>query len=296
MAEQNPTTGVIDPATGQPTPHSGPSGGPAGAAAGTQARDVATRGTAGTESSGPGAAKDHISSGTGDAQAKASDAADAAKDKASDAADAAKEKASDAADQAQAKAQDAAGQAKEQIHAQLDQRSTQAGERATATAGDLRSISDHLREQGNDAPAKLADNAALQIEKAGSYLQRTNGQSLLGDVEDFARRNPWAAALGGLAIGFAASRALKASSAERSLPSGGGGPSRASLPAPPAPAPSPAPPTPTSPAASSPPSPAPSSRASPGPTPSGAPLRDTPEVTGYSVPHGAPGQPGTGAA
>lgn len=205
MAEQNPTTGVIDPKTGQPTPHSGPSGGPPGAAAGTQARDVATRGTAGTE----GGAKDHIEGGS-------DSTADAAKDEAADAADAAKEKASDVADQAQAKAQDAAGQAKDQIREQLDQRSTQAGERATATAGDLRSISEHLKEQGNDAPAKLADNAALQIEKAGSYLQRTDGQSLLSDIEDFARKNPWAAALGGLAIGFAASRALKASSSQRS--------------------------------------------------------------------------------
>ena len=167
------------------------------------------------------AAKDHISNATGDAQEKAADAAQTAK-----------AKASDAADQAQAKAQDAAGQARQQIHAQLDQRSTEAGERATATAGDLRSISDHLREQGNDAPAKLADQAALQAEKAGSYLQRTDGQSLLSDVEDFARRNPWAAALGGLAIGFAASRAWKASSAERTIQRGGSGPGRTSLPAP----------------------------------------------------------------
>lgn len=294
MAEHNPTTGVIDPRTGLPTPHSGPSDGPEGAAAGTQARDVATRGTAGTESSGPAAAKDHISGTSGDVQAKASDAADAAKDQASDAADTAKAKASDAADQAQAKAQDAAGQAKEQLHTQLDQRSTQAGERAAATAGDLRSISDHLREQGNEAPAKLADNAALQIEKAGSYLQRTDGRSLLSDVEDFARRNPWAAALGGLAIGFAASRALKASSAERSL-SSGGGQTRASLPAP-----APAPTAARAPAPTSPPTTRPLTPGGPSTVPPPVPHTDSgsepPAVTGYSVPHGAPGQPGTGTA
>lgn len=186
------------------------------------------------------AAKDHIS-----------DASSGAQDKAAEAAETAKAKASDAADQAQAKAQDAASQARQQIHAQLDQRSTQAGERATATAGDLRSISDHLREQGNDAPAKLADQAALQAEKAGSYLQRTDGQSLLSDVEDFARRNPWAAALGGLAIGFAASRALKASSAERTIQRGGDGPGRTALPAP-SPAPSSTPVADTAPRASAP--------------------------------------------
>jgi uncharacterized protein YjbJ (UPF0337 family) len=278
MAEQPPTTGVIDPATGQPVPNSGPSGGPPGAAAGTVARDVATRGTAGTED-GP------------DPSSGASGAADQAKDKAQDAAGTAKEKAQDAAEQAQAKAQDAAGQAKNQLQTQLDQRSTQAGERATATAGDLRSISDHLRDQGNDAPARLADNAALQIEKVGSYLQRTDGGSLLDDLESFARRNPWAAALGGLAVGFAASRALKASSAERTVSRGT---SQRSLPSP----------TP-SPVGTGAPTPPPAAPAQGTPTPTGTPgvvpptgdaIADAPEVTGYSVPHGAPGQPGTGAA
>jgi hypothetical protein len=38
---------------------------------------------------------------------------------------------------------------------------------------------------------------------------------LLRDVEDFARRNPWAVAAGGFALGFVASRLLKASSSER---------------------------------------------------------------------------------
>lgn len=286
MAEQNPTTGVIDPATGQPVPHSGPSGGPPGAAAGTQARDVATRGTAGTEDPDTGGAKDHISGATGDARATASDATDAAKDKAADAADAAKARASDAADQAQAQARDVAGQAKEQLRTQLDQRSTQAGERATATAGDLRSIGEHLREQGNDAPAKLAQDAALQIEKAGSYLQRTDGQSLLGDVEDFARRNPWAAVAGGLALGFAASRALKASSAQRALDSGPAVPDRRELHT--------TSPTPTPATAGAAPTGAPLAPTAPTAVPPGSP--DTPVVTGYSVPHGAPGQPGTGTA
>lgn len=288
MAEQNPTTGVIDPQTGRPAPRSGPSGAPAGAAAGTQARDVATRGTAGTEDADVGGTKDHISGGGQDSGAadaakdKAGDAADAARDTAADTVDNAKAKASDAADQAQAKAQDVAGQAREQVQAQLDRRSTQAGERVTATAGDLRSISDALRDQGNDSPAQLADQAALQIEKAGSYLQRTDGRSLLRDVEGVARRNPWAAALGGLAVGFAASRALKASSAERSLSDGGGAgrQERSALPAPTTPTA-----TPTSPAA------APPSTTPPQPIPPAG----TPEVVGYSVPHGAPGQPGTGA-
>jgi hypothetical protein len=295
---KNPPVGVIDPATGQPHPNSGPSGGPAGAAAGTQARDVAGPGTAGA-SDGP--------SGSGQSTAGQ------AQEKAKDAAGAAQEKAQEAAGQAQEKAQQAAGQARTQIKDQLDQRSTQAGERATATAGDLRSISDQLRDQGNEAPAKLADNAALQIEKVGSYLQRTDGSSLLHDVETFARRNPWATALGGLAVGFAASRALKASSTDRH---------RASTSAASSSTPSPAPYTGTAPVGSSIPYPGTSATggaAAPIPVgespsrlgsadstppfpsvPGGTPgTRTTPTeapdavTTGYSVPSGAPGQPGT---
>lgn len=148
----------------------------------------------------------------------------------------------------------------------------------TATAGDLRAVSDQLRERGNDAPAKLADQAALQVEKAGSYLQRTDGGSLLNDVESFARRNPWATALGGLAVGFAASRALKASAGERRLGQGS-----SSTPS------STATPSPTPAAIGTGGAPAPTVPASPS-----AVTAQTPEITGYSVQHGAEGQPGLG--
>lgn len=263
MTDPNPTTGVINPATGQPHPNSGPS-------AGTVARDVATRGTGGTESG---------SAASTGAEGQIDDAAGTAQDKAQQAADAAKEKAQEAAGEAQAKAQDAAGQARDQIKTQLDTRSTQAGERVTATAGDLRSIGDQLRDQGNDAPAKLADNAALQIEKVGSYLTRTDGSSLLHDAQDFARRNPWPTALAGLALGFAAARTLKASTA--GSPSSSSSPSSSVPPrtsaTPPAALPAPVPVVPVAPTA-------------PAAVPDAA---GAPAVTGYSVPPAAPGQAGT---
>jgi hypothetical protein len=50
----------------------------------------------------------------------------------------------------------------------------------------------------------------------GSYLERSDGDTILRDAEDFGRRQPWAVMLGGLAVGFAASRVLKASSQQRS--------------------------------------------------------------------------------
>ena len=76
-------------------------------------------------------------------------------------------------------------------------------------------MADELRKQGNDAPARYAEQAADRVEQVGTWLRDSDGDRILGDVEDFARRNPWGVAAAGLALGFAAARLLKASSAER---------------------------------------------------------------------------------
>jgi ElaB/YqjD/DUF883 family membrane-anchored ribosome-binding protein len=135
--------------------------------------------------------------------------------KAEDATAQAKDKAQEVAGQAQEKAQQAAGQAKDRVREQVDQRSTQAGEQVSGTANDLRAVADTLREQGKDQPAKLAEQAAQRTERLGSYLTESNSDRILNDVEDFARKQPWAVVAGGLALGFAASRFLKASSSDR---------------------------------------------------------------------------------
>jgi hypothetical protein len=125
----------------------------------------------------------------------------------------------EAAGQAKEKAQEAAGEAKQQasqkVREQVEQRSTQAGEQVATTAGDLRGVGEQLRSQGKDTPAKLAEQAADRTERLGSYLRDSDSDTILRDVEDFARRQPWAVVAGGLALGFAASRFLKASSSER---------------------------------------------------------------------------------
>lgn len=125
------------------------------------------------------------------------------------------EKAREAAGQAQEKAKETAAQAQDMVREQVDQRSTQAGEKVAGTAGDLRSVGEELRNQGKDTPAKFADRGAEQIEKVGSYLSESDGDKLLSDVEDFGRRQPLAVLAGGLVVGMAAARFLKASSRSR---------------------------------------------------------------------------------
>jgi hypothetical protein len=118
-------------------------------------------------------------------------------------------------DQAKEKAQEGAQQAKRTVRDQVDQRSTQAGERIGSTAGDVRTVGEELRKQGKDQPAKLAEQVAQRAESLGDYLQRNDGDTILRDVENFGRRQPWAVIAGGVALGFAASRFLKASSTRR---------------------------------------------------------------------------------
>ena len=124
-------------------------------------------------------------------------------------------KAQEVADKAQQQVGEAKSRAREQVRDQVNQRSSDAGERVQSTAADVRSVAEELRRQGKDAPANYAEQAAERAERLGGYLHEADGDRILRDVEDFGRRNPWAVVAGGMALGFMASRLLKASSSER---------------------------------------------------------------------------------
>jgi ElaB/YqjD/DUF883 family membrane-anchored ribosome-binding protein len=124
-------------------------------------------------------------------------------------------KASEMAGQAQEKAQQAAGQVQDRVREQIDQRSSQAAAQIKEQASDLRSVGESLKEQGKDGPAKAADRLADYAERVGGYLHEKDSHALLSDAESFGRSKPYAVIAGGVALGFAASRFLKASSTER---------------------------------------------------------------------------------
>jgi hypothetical protein len=130
-------------------------------------------------------------------------------------ADQAREKAGEAAEQAKETAHSLAGQAQDRIREQVDQRSTEAGERVGGTAEDIRAVGEELRNKGKDGPAKVADQAADRIDRAGSYLRESDAERILNDVENLGRSRPWAVLAGGVVVGLAAARFLKASSRER---------------------------------------------------------------------------------
>jgi hypothetical protein len=126
-----------------------------------------------------------------------------------------KDQVRDKAQVAQDKTRSALGQARGRLRDQVDQRSTRAGDQVQSAAEDVRKVAEQLRGQGKETPARVAEQVADRAESFGSYLRDADGERLLGDVEAFARRQPWLVAAGGLALGLAASRFLKASSNHR---------------------------------------------------------------------------------
>lgn len=140
-----------------------------------------------------------------------------------------------AADQVKQQAQQGADKAKGALRSQIDERSTTAGQQLSTHAGNARTVAGELRKQGQDGPAKLAEQAAERTERLGGYLQDRDADTLLQDAEQYARENPWVVVAGGLAAGFVASRFLKASSSQRSTAgtNGNGSAPRAELPQPP---------------------------------------------------------------
>jgi hypothetical protein len=126
-----------------------------------------------------------------------------------------KEQTQDVKQQAGEQMRKASGQASDRVRQEVDQRSTQAGEQVNRHASDLRQVAEQLRGHGKEGPARIAEQVAERAERAGSWMKESDTDRILGDVEDFARSRPWAVAAGGVAVGFVASRLLKASSSRR---------------------------------------------------------------------------------
>jgi len=98
---------------------------------------------------------------------------------------------------------------------QIDQRMTDLGNVVGAHAGNLRAMSDTLRNQGQDNTARLVDMASDRLNQVSTYLTQTDGDRLIHDVESLARRQPLITGAAGLVLGLTAARLLKAGATQR---------------------------------------------------------------------------------
>jgi gas vesicle protein len=146
-------------------------------------------------------------------------AADHAREKGQEVVEQAQEKGqqlvSEARSQVQERAAQGRSQAAERMRVEVDRRSTEVGEHGQSLAEALRRSAEQLQGEGKEAPARLAQRAADQVERPSRYLRDADADRLLGELEDLARSRPWLAGSVGALVGFVASRFLRASSDRR---------------------------------------------------------------------------------
>jgi hypothetical protein len=94
---------------------------------------------------------------------------------------------------------------------EADQRTSAISSQARTIADAMHQTSSKLDAEGQPQAARMTGMVADRVQRAADYLDQTDGQRLMDDVQDMARRNPWAFAAAGLVVGFAASRFMKAS-------------------------------------------------------------------------------------
>jgi hypothetical protein len=121
-----------------------------------------------------------------------------------------------ATDVISARTGDAVEQGRGVVQRQVGQRSAQLGDQIGAASHTIRQVANQARLEGNDQQARIAEEAAKRAERVSNYLGDVDPERLMGDAEDFARRQPWLVAGVGLIAGFVVARSLKASSGRRS--------------------------------------------------------------------------------
>ena len=103
--------------------------------------------------------------------------------------------------------------ARTRITEEADRRRDELGTGARRIADATRETGKQLRDEGNDLPAMLIDRAAVGLDRAATYLERTDADRMWNDVRDVGRRAPWLFVAAGVAVGFAMSRVIKAAGA-----------------------------------------------------------------------------------
>lgn len=124
-----------------------------------------------------------------------------------------------------------AGQATEQAKSMLNQQKDLAAGHVEGMAQALHKTVDELRRSNIGPLAEYAERAVGSIDSFASNLRERSIDDLIGDIEDFARRQPTLFVAGSIFAGFAFARFLKSSSRRRSMARGGyagGGHSEAS--------------------------------------------------------------------
>lgn len=146
---------------------------------------------------------------------------DRVQDTASRVVEKAQETAAPAVDRASEVAGNVMDQATEQAASRLDMGKDYAVEALTGVAQALRQTSQHLREEGAQPMlAQYVESGADQLESFNGYLRRNDVNTLVTEVESYARRSPTVFAGGAFALGLLAARFFRSTGrrSQASLP------------------------------------------------------------------------------
>lgn len=124
--------------------------------------------------------------------------------------------ASDLADEARSQAIEITDEVKTQAKSALGNRKDMAARELNGVAAAMRQAGQALDEEDKGTFAEYSYRVADQVERASTYLERTDVGELVSDTEDFARRQPELYIGGAFTLGLLAARFLKSSSPSRS--------------------------------------------------------------------------------
>lgn len=114
-------------------------------------------------------------------------------------------------EQTQQRAGEMMDQARTQVVSQLENQKERATGGLGTVAHALRQTGQQLREKQQEGIAQYTDRAAETVERFSEYLNGRDVHQLIGEVEEYARRQPAVFLAGAFALGFLAARFLKSS-------------------------------------------------------------------------------------
>jgi ElaB/YqjD/DUF883 family membrane-anchored ribosome-binding protein len=122
---------------------------------------------------------------------------------------------SSAVDQAKSEAGRLTQAARSRTMSYLEERKSLLAENVGGMASAARSAAEQFDEHGNRAVADYIQRAADGLERFSDAVRHRDVSSLMGDAEDFARRQPAVFIGAGVAVGFMLARFLRSSSERR---------------------------------------------------------------------------------
>jgi ElaB/YqjD/DUF883 family membrane-anchored ribosome-binding protein len=115
----------------------------------------------------------------------------------------------------QEKAGQARGAVSRAVSERVDTASSQASSQLRDVSGAFRQTGEQLRSEGKEQPANVVEAVSERTDQLARYLSESSSNQILDDLERLGRTRPWVAIAGGLTVGLAAARLLKASSQRR---------------------------------------------------------------------------------